>query len=90
MSKRAVSLASDGRRLARVAQHVPARGEVAGQEKHQQQADDLHRLEAEEVDLGVAGARPGAEEHQQHRKAEAREQRHEAQFADEPLVNRAR
>ena len=86
ISKRVVSAASVGASLAGVAQHIPTAREISGQEEDQQHADDLHRLEAEQVHLGVAGAGAGAEEHQQHREREAGEQRHEAQFAGEALV----
>jgi hypothetical protein len=83
---REVSAASVGRFLARVAQHIPTAREISRQEEHQQHADDLHRLEAEQVHLGVARAGAGAEQHQQHGEPEAGQQRHEAQLAGEPLV----
>ena len=69
-----------------MAQHVPTFGEIAGQEKHQQNADDLDRLEAEQVDLGVAGSGTGAEENQQRRKGEAGQQRHKGKAAEEAFV----
>ena len=72
--------------LARMTQNVPTGGEIPGQEKYQQQADDFHRLEAKQVHLGVAGSRPGPEQHQQHRKRKAGQQRHVAQLAEPTLV----
>ncbi len=67
----------------RVPQHVPAPRKIPGQKKHQQHADDLDRLETEQVDLGVARAGTGAEDDQQCGKREAGQQRHEAQAAGE-------
>ncbi len=89
ISKWLVSARQRGARFARVAQHIPALGEIAGQEKHQQHADDLHRLKSEQVDLGVARAGTGAEQNQQRRKREAGQQRHEAQACRRAARNRA-
>ena len=85
--RRNIEMAGEGRergaRFARMAQHVPGVGEIAGEEEDQQQADDLHRLEAEQVHLGVAGSRARTERDQQGRKHEARDQRNEAELAEE-------
>ncbi len=69
-----------------MAQNVPAAGEIAGQEKHQQQPDDFHRLKAQQVYLGVARARPRPKENQEDGKSEAGQQRHKAQLAHQPLI----
>src|ERR1039458_9317441 len=50
------------------------------------QADDLHRLETQQVHFGVARARPGPEQNQHGGKREAGEQRYEAQLPQQPLV----
>ena len=73
-------------RFARVTQHVPPLREIPGQKQHQQQTDDLHRLESQQVHFGVARARSGPEQNQHGGKREAREQRHEAQLPQQPFV----
>ncbi len=74
--------------LARVAEDVPTAREISRQEEHQHQqhADDLHRLETEQVYLGVAGAGTGTEQHQQNGERETGQQRHETQLAEDPFV----
>ena len=59
-----------GQRRARfhgMPQHVPSRRKVSRQEEYQQDADDLHGLKAEEVDLCVARARARPQNYEQHR-----------------------
>src|SRR5579871_1640473 len=66
-------------------QNVPAACEVAGQEEHQQDADQLHRLETEQIDLGVARPGPASEYDQQHGKHATSEQRDETGLIEEVL-----
>src|SRR5262249_1725850 len=75
-----------GAAFAGVAQDVPTRGEVAGEEEDQQDADDFDGLESEEVDLGVARAWAVAERDQQRGEDEAGEQRNVAELAEVALV----
>ena len=75
-------------RFARVTQDVPGVGEISGEEKDQQQADEFHRLEAEQVYLRIAGSRPRSERDQQGRKDEAGDQRNEAEVCQTGGGNR--
>ena len=56
--------------FAQIAQPLPIAREVAGQEEHQQNFDQLHRLERAQVHLGVVAAGAASEDEQQ---AEQRE-----------------
>src|SRR5262245_31167802 len=71
--------------LQRMAQYVPARREISGEEKDQQNANDLDRLEAEKIDLRTACPRPRPERDQQHGESDAREQRYVAEFSEVAL-----
>ena len=64
-------------------QDLPAVREVAGEEQHDEDANRLHRLDAHQVDLGVARAGAAAEGDQQQREQDRAEQGHIAQASDD-------
>jgi hypothetical protein len=60
-------------------QELPAVGEVTGQKQHDEQPDRLDRLDAQQVDPGIARARTGAERDEQERQGDRAEKRHVAE-----------
>ena len=55
------------RPLVQLSQQRPAAREVAGQEQHEEEADELHRLGPEQVHLGIAAGRSAPHGHERER-----------------------
>ena len=67
MSTCLASLANSGRRSFSTRKNSQRCGKVSGEEQYDQDLDELNRLEAEEVHLGIAHAGTCAEKDQRQR-----------------------